>query len=154
MSIEDDIAFLERVPILRRLGAPALRMLAIGAESRDLGAGEVLFHAGDPADGGYVVQRGSLSLQPPRASEDEIIAGPGSLLGELALLAETTQSATARAREAATVMRISRSMFLKVLEGYPEAAHRLRDLIAARTDQWARDIENVRAALTRGGEKR
>jgi hypothetical protein len=45
-------------------------------------------------------------------------------------------------------------MFLKVLEGYPEAAHRLRDLIAARTDQWARDIENVRAALTRGGETR
>ena len=52
MTIEDDIAFLERVPILRRLGAPALRMLAIGAESRDLGPGEVLFHAGDPADGG------------------------------------------------------------------------------------------------------
>ena len=33
MTIEDDIAFLSQVPVLRRLGAPALRILAIGAES-------------------------------------------------------------------------------------------------------------------------
>jgi len=30
MTIEDDIAFLERVPIFRRLGAGGLRILAIG----------------------------------------------------------------------------------------------------------------------------
>ena len=34
MSIEDDIAFIERVPTLRMLGRTALRILAIGAESR------------------------------------------------------------------------------------------------------------------------
>ena len=39
-------------------------------------------------------------------------------------------------------------MFLKMLEGYPDAAQRLREMIAARADQWARDMENVRAALT------
>ena len=36
MSIEDDVALLERVPTLRLLGTPALRMLAIGSEQRDL----------------------------------------------------------------------------------------------------------------------
>ena len=45
-------------------------------------------------------------------------------------------------------MRISRSMFLRMLEGYPDAARRLRELIASRTDQWTREIENVRATLT------
>ena len=34
MTIEDDIAFLERIPSLRLLGRDALRILAIGAESR------------------------------------------------------------------------------------------------------------------------
>ena len=43
-------------------------------------------------------------------------------------------------------------MFLRMLEGYPDAAHRLREMIASRADQWAREIENVRAALTRGNE--
>jgi CRP-like cAMP-binding protein len=154
MTIEDDIALLERVPILRRLGAPALRILAIGAESYRVEPGQVLFTAGEAADGAYIVQAGSFSLRPERAGEPEIIAGPGTLLGESALLAETRRPATAIAREGSTVMRISRAMFLKMLEGYPDAARRLRDVIAARTDQWARDMENVRAALAPGTKPR
>jgi hypothetical protein len=46
------------------------------------------------------------------------------------------------------VLRVSRAMFVKMLEGYPDAAERLRALIAARADEWARDFENVRSALT------
>jgi CRP-like cAMP-binding protein len=150
MTIEDDIAFLERIPILRRLGAPALRILAIGAESYRVEPGQVLFAAGDTADGAYIVQQGSFSLQPDRAGQAEIIAGPGTLLGEAAMLTETKRPATATAREGATVLRISRAMFLKMLEGYPDAARRLREVMAARADQWAREMENVRAALAPG----
>jgi len=152
MTIEDDIAFLERVPILKRLGAGALRILAIGAESYSVQAGQVLFAAGDAADCAYVVQQGSFALQPERASDAELVAGPGSLLGEMALLAETRRPATATAREDATVMRIPRAMFLKMLESYPDAAQRLRELLTARADQWARELDKVRATLARGTE--
>jgi len=152
MTIEDDIAFLERIPILRQLGVPALRILAIGAESYHVEADQVLFTAGEPADGAYIVQRGSFYLQPKRGSEGDIIAGPGTLLGESALLAETARPATATAREGSTVLRISRTMFLKMLEGYPDAAHRLREVMAARADQWAREMENVRASLNPGAK--
>src|ERR1700760_1799531 len=117
MSIDDDIAFLERVPILKRLGIDALRILAIGAENLRLQSGQILFSAGETADGAYVIQRGSFSLKPQRSAETEVIAGPGTLLGESALLAETLRPATATAREASVVLRISRTMFLKMLEG-------------------------------------
>ncbi len=147
MSIENDIAFLDQIPILQRLGAPALRILAIGAEGYRVEAGQVLFRAGDVADGAYVIQQGSFALQ-PRAGKADVVAGPGTLLGESALLAETTRPATATAREDSTVLRISRTMFLKMLEGYPDAARRLRDEIAARADQWTREMENVRAVLS------
>ena len=149
MTIEDDIAFLERVPIFRRLGAGGLRILAIGTESYSLHGGEVLFTQGETADGGYVIQRGSFVLSTDQGKAAEIVAGPGTLLGETALLTETKRPATARAREDATVLRISRSMFTRMLEGFPDAAARLRELFASRTDQWAREIENVRVALTR-----
>src|SRR5262249_40848807 len=42
MTIEDDIAFFERVPTLSILGRQALRILAIGAETRYIHGGEVL----------------------------------------------------------------------------------------------------------------
>jgi CRP-like cAMP-binding protein len=153
MTIEDDIAFLERIPIFRRLGSGALRIVAIGAESYSVETGQVLFTVGETADGGYIIQRGSFSLSAERGNEAEVVAGPGTLLGESALIAETKRPATARAREDSVVLRISRSMFLRMLEGYPDAAQRLRELLASRADQWARDIENVRAALARDGSE-
>lgn len=152
MTIEGDIAFLERIPILRRLGAPALRILAIGTESYRVEPGQILFAAGEAADGAYIVQDGSFSLQPEMAGGAEVVAGPGTLLGESALMAETKRPATATAREPSTVLRISRAMFLKMLESDPGAAQRLRETIAARADEWARDIENVRAALAAAGK--
>jgi CRP-like cAMP-binding protein len=152
MTIEDDIAFLEGIPLLRRLGGPALRILAIGAESYRVEPGQVLFVAGETADGAYIVQDGSFSLQPDTGGAADVIAGPGTLLGESALMAETRRPATATARENSTVLRISRAMFLKMLEGYPDAAQRLREVIAARADEWTRDMENVRAALVAGGK--
>jgi len=148
MSIEDDIAYFERVPTLALLGREALRILAIGAENRYVHGGNVLFHEGEAADGGYVVQEGSFSLAPERNSGLEpVTVGAGTLLGELALITETTRRVTATAQEPSTVIRIPRSLFLKMLEGYPEAAERLREDILRRTDESSRDITRVRVTL-------
>ena len=150
MAIEDEIAFLEQVPLFRRLSGGALRSLAIAAETYSMQPGEVLFAAGEVADGAYIIQQGSVSLKPEKGGADEIIAGPGTLLGETALLARTTRPATATARETSTVLRVSRSTFLKILDSYPEAAQQLRELFVSRTDQWTREMENVRVALKGG----
>ena len=147
MGIEDDIAFIERVPTLHMLGRTALRILAIGAESRYVHQGDVLFHAGDATDCGYVIVDGSFRLQSKSSAVGEVVAGPGTLLGELALIAETRRPATATATEPSTVIRISRSLFLKMLEGYPEAAQILREQIAARALQSASQMRDVRALL-------
>ena len=147
MSIEDDIAFLQRVPSLAVLGREALRILAIGAESRYVHDGMMLFKQGDPADGAYVVQEGSFELGQGNNANDATTVGPGVLIGELALVAETTRSLTATAREPSTVIRIPRQLFLKMLEGYPDAALRLRDAIATRVNDTSRELSRVRAGL-------
>jgi CRP-like cAMP-binding protein len=149
MSINDDISFLERVPMLAQLGGSALRILAIGAESYSVNEGETLFAAGQSADCAYVVQHGSFVVKPEAANGIESIAEPASLLGEAALLIETPRRASATAREDSIVLRISRAMFLKMLETDPEAAQRLRTLFASRADQLARDFEKVHAMLAR-----
>lgn len=148
MALEDDIAFFERVPTFAALGKQALRVLAIGAETRHLASGAVLFYAGELADAGYLVQEGSLLLEPGTFSEGhEFTVGPGTLVGELALLTDTVSSATAIAKEPTTVVRISRNLFRKMLEGYPGAAERLRDLMAARVNSWTKELGTVRRAL-------
>jgi CRP-like cAMP-binding protein len=151
MTIEDDIAFFEQVPTLGVLGRQALRILAIGAESRSLHKGDALFAAGERADCAYVVAEGALRLT-AQGAVGGIRLAAGSLLGELALVIDTRRPGTAVALEPSTVIRISRSLFLKMLEGYPDAAMRLRDYLAERADDAVRDMVSVRKVLAVPGE--
>ena len=146
MSIEDDVALLERVPTLRLLGMASLRMLTIGSEQRDFRRGDLLFAAGDEADAGFVVQHGSFRIGDDNGAET--IAGVGTLIGELALVVAMPRPSTATALEHSTVIRIPRSLFQRVLESDPDAARRLRDAFANRTSQIASDILMAGSKLT------
>ncbi len=151
MSIDDDIAVLERVPMLRALGRVPLRLIALAAETREVRDGEVLFRPGERIDSAYVVQEGRfhLSTDPDQAGK-VIEAGPGAMLGEFAIFAEGAQPLCAKADGACTVIRISRSMFLKILDDDAGAALRLRDYIAERVRQSISDVLQVRYTLDPG----
>jgi CRP-like cAMP-binding protein len=146
MSIEDDVALLERVPTLRLLGVDALRMLAIGSEQRAVARGDMLFKVGDEADAGFVVQRGAFRIEDGAGAETA--AGPGALIGELALIVAMQRPSSAIALEQSSVIRVARSLFQRVLESDPGAARRLRDAFASRSSQLASDILMAGAKLS------
>ena len=146
MSIDDDVVLLERVPTLRLLGRDSLRMLAIGSEQRSIYSGEYLFRQGEEADSGFVVARGAFRVDDGAGAETT--AGPGTLIGELALVVAMQRPSSATAMENSTVIRIARSLFQRVLESDPAAARRLRDEFAARTSQLASDILMAGAKLS------
>jgi CRP-like cAMP-binding protein len=113
-------------------------MLAIGSEQRNVARGEWLFNAGDDADAGFIVQRGAFRVEDGGGAG--IVAGPGALIGELALLVAMQRPSSAMALEPSSVIRVARSLFQRVLESDPAAARRLRDDFANRTSQIASDI--------------
>ena len=145
MTIEDDINFLDRVPTLHILGQEALRILAISAESIRVQGGEMLFEEGEPADSGYVVMHGAIMLQSTRerTARDGAIARPGSLIGEMALIVDSTRPATATAMESSMLLRISRGVFLRMLEGEPGAADALRRMISQRVSAALDELDLV-----------
>jgi CRP-like cAMP-binding protein len=146
MALEDDIEFLGRIPTLHLLGAEALRILAISVETIRLLRGEILFEEGQPADGGYVVVDGELVLQNAndRKGEEPIKARRGTLIGETAMIAETLRPSTAIASESTIVFRIPRVVFIRILEGEPQAATALRRLIGTRVARVMQDLDIVR----------
>ena len=149
MSIEDDIGFFQRVPTLGLLSRQALRVLAIGAQSRYVHGGEILFKAGERADGAFVIQEGRFLLSPGGAGDgQDAQVGPFTLLGEMALVAaDARRPATATAVEPATVVFISRILFLKMLDSFPESARKLRDLFVGRLNETTTDLGTIRAVL-------
>lgn len=154
MSIEDDIDLLARVPTFSVLGHEALRVLAIGADSRTLREGEVLCREGEPSDAGFVVEEGVLTAQPRNPELPPILMPRGTLVGELSLLIEMPRPATVTAREPSSVMRIARPLFLKMLQGYPEVAERLRRTLVERTQQMTSELGAVGVVFNLGAAPR
>ena len=95
-----------------------------------------------------VVQRGAFRVTLEDGSSAETIAGPGTLIGELALIVPMQRPATAVSLEFSTAIRIARIMFSRLLESDPAAARRLRDELAGRTSQIASDILMAGAKLS------
>ncbi len=145
MALDDDIFFLSRIATFRVLGPDALRVLAISAEKIHLRAGDVLFEEGDPADSAYVIAVGAIRLK--RASDQDdsepVVVEEGALLGESALMVETDRPASAIAVQPSTLFKVSRGVFLRMLESDLEAAVNLRDMISRRVKAAIHDLDAV-----------
>jgi CRP-like cAMP-binding protein len=143
MALDEDIVFLGRIPTFRVLGREAMRILAISAQTVELLGGEQLFEEGEPADGAYVVVRGAVELKSVGERTGSMVARKGTLIGETALIVFTIRPATATALEPTTLLRIPRSVFLRTLEGEPDSAEALRDMMQARLRSTLDDLDLV-----------
>ena len=133
MALDDDIRLLSGVPLFASFTPDQLRLLAFGAENMRLAQGQMLYEAGAHADGAFVVAAGSVGLFREDAEGERIIlasVGPGAMLGELALIADAVRPTGAMAVEETELVRLSRRLFHRILQEYPELAAALRDHIA------------------------
>lgn len=141
MALQDDVRNLASHPTLRDLDPEALRLIAFTAETRILRAGDVLFRQGDTSDGGYIVLSGGIALE--TGIGPAVIVRPPALIGDAALIAETVRPATALAREPSSVLKISRTLFRRVLSEYPDSALRLRQTLAVRLLGLQRELQSI-----------
>ena len=128
MALNDDIRLLSQVPLFRELEADQLRLLAFGAERRSIPVGQELFREGSPAECAFVVASGVfqlLSADRPGNVKVNTTAGPGTLLSELALVTMVERKFTAMAGEDSEVLRITRSLFHRLLEEYPQVGQKV-----------------------------
>ncbi|WP_417687449.1 Crp/Fnr family transcriptional regulator [Roseibium sp.] len=134
MSLAQDIAILQQIPMLTDFADDQLRLLAFSAESMDYRSGMTLFDEGERADGGMVIAEGKVSLQ--RRGEDGFeeldVVPTGTLLGEMSMLVDTTRPCRAVAVGAVRVIRIRRALFKRMIQEYPELAQRLFEAHANR----------------------
>jgi CRP-like cAMP-binding protein len=141
VSLDDDVRRLANVRPFTAFPREALQMLAFSCAKRRLGAGELLFSAGDPADRAYFVLEGEILLS---AEGQERRAGMGAVIGESALLVETTRPADAAAARDSLLLEIPRETFRRVLPEFPEAAAKIHRAAAARSRMLVSQLEAIR----------
>ncbi len=141
MSLDSDVRRLAATRPFNVLPREAVQLLAFSCEKRRLKAEIPLFSFGDPADSAYFVLEGEILLV---ANSDERRVGPGVLIGETALLADTQRGADARASCDSTVLKIPRETFWRILTEFPDAAARVQAGAATRVRALFAELEAVR----------
>ena len=151
MSLNTDIELLHQVPFFTDFNDDQLRLLAFGAETRVYRAKQVIFRQGDLADSGFVLIEGQarLTISKDGVDQQSQILSKGSLIGEMALLAETRRGAMAAAIDDVKVIQIRRVLFRRVMDEYPELAAQVHDRLSTRLNNMVQDLEQIRSMLDR-----
>jgi len=145
VGLDDDIAILSAAPLFGFMGRDALRLLSFAAERRTLAVGDRLFAHGEPADGGFVVMSGTLTLTPRGAQAIPVTVGRSSLIGRLALFQRGERPCDADAASPAEVVRITPTLMRRVLEEFPESAQAIHAELAADLAAFAGDLVGMSA---------
>lgn len=149
MTLDQDVDLLQHIPLFSGFPPEQLRLIAFSAEPMRLPAGTALFREGAQADTGFVIVSGSVELisTAPDGPQGATIAGPGALIGELALLCPTTRPASATTLEPTELMVVSRRLLRRMLEEYPDMAERLRQALSDRLATMNAELARTRARL-------
>jgi CRP-like cAMP-binding protein len=133
--------------LLSVLPAELSAALFAAARPHRLKADQMLFTAGDPGDGCYRVEQGLLkvSMVSPSGGERILaILGPGTLVGELAMIDAQPRSASVTAVRDSELSFISRTAFEAVAHTHPDVYRHIVKLLVQRL----RDTNTVVAAMS------
>ncbi|GCE49098.1 CRP/FNR family transcriptional regulator [Thermosporothrix hazakensis] len=127
---------LARVELFSTLSPKELKDLAKSGQERTYPAGSVLFKQGDAGSGLYIIKSGKVRIEqaihPDRAEETLGTAGPGDVLGEMALLDDLPRSASVTAEEDVTAFLLPVWEFRNFLRSHPDIALKMLAVLSRR----------------------
>jgi CRP-like cAMP-binding protein len=124
VSIKEEVDLLRRIPLFANVEPSKLKLLAFTSERIAFEAGHILFNQGDTGDAAYIVIEGEAEVlvNGPVGRIQVAVLGRNAIVGEIAILCDVPRTATIRARERLVCLRISKELFLRLLNEFPQIA--------------------------------
>jgi CRP-like cAMP-binding protein len=129
---DDRIELIRETPLFENLSRRELARVARIVEEQELEAGTELITEGAPGDTFFVVVEGELDVR--RRGRRVARLGPGSFVGEIALLSRAPRVATVTAATALRVLALDGDDFVGLLDSIPELWLKVARALAERID--------------------
>ena len=146
MALETNAELLGRVPICQGLSEEQLSAVAAKGNKTYFAEGASLIKAGDKGDVGYLILTGLAITEPEAESglEAELLE-PGTLVGEIAMLVESTHTLNVKAKVRVRALAIHRADLYELMETNPAIAHHFSQKLIDRLIALASDLREVDA---------
>ena len=149
MSITTAVSALRSTKLFSQLGEDKLNVLAFGAERLRFQDGDTLIEPGMVPPECHIILRGHVNV---RAGSDlngyrARSVGPGSAVGEMALLTNKPNTVLAVAETSGEALVVGRTLFERMLEDFPEIIVVLRDTLAEQIRSSISHMADLESAL-------
>jgi CRP/FNR family cyclic AMP-dependent transcriptional regulator len=137
---------LQQVEIFQGLSEEELAALAATSSSRSFPKNTVVIHENDPADSLFIIESGKVKVYCSDKNGKEFIMntqGEGDYFGELALLDDSTRSASVRTVEKSSFCIIFKDDFNRVLDEHPKIARKLIRNLSQRVRKLTGDVKSL-----------
>jgi CRP/FNR family transcriptional regulator, cyclic AMP receptor protein len=138
------IELLENLPIFGGLARAQLGSIVDAASKAFFEAGDNLITKDQPGDTAYLIMTGSarcVHFPGTPAAGDEI--EPGSLVGELAMLADTVHAMTVQAKVRVRALALRREALRRIMVRDPVIAQQISDNLLARLQTFASELRRL-----------
>jgi CRP-like cAMP-binding protein len=148
MSIHEEVEMLKAVPIFSKVEPAKLKLLAFTGERLTFDAGQELFHQGDMGDAMYVILSGSADvlIDTPGGSLKVAELQRNGFVGEMAILCDVPRTATIKAHEKVTALKIPKEMFFRIVAEFPQVAIEIMRELAHRVEDMNVQLREAKAA--------
>jgi len=137
---------LQQVELFQGLTTMELEALVSSSSSRSFPKNTVVIHENDPADSLFIIESGRVKVYCSDKNGKEFIMNTqseGDYFGELALLDDSSRSASVRTVEKSNFCIIYKDDFNRVLEDHPNIARKLIQNLAARVRKLTADVKSL-----------
>jgi len=121
-----------------RLTKDLVDMLKTRGMEVDFGLGDTIVEEGKEADDIYIIEKGYVNVFKRDPIGNEVLvgtAGPGSIIGEAGIFADTDRTATVKAVSDVKAIRFSREEFLHVISEFPQVSYYIISVLVKRLAQ-------------------
>ncbi len=148
MSVRADAETFRGIPIFAGCDPVHLQLLAFSSVRQAFAAGDVVIKQGMRGGAAYLILNGRADV----AAGDVKVgsAGPGAMLGEVAMIGDAAYAVTARASEPLTAARIDRSLFMRIASEYPEFGTAVFAALSRKLDGALDDLTQVQDLFDKG----
>ncbi len=151
MSLDQDIELLSQVALFEEFHTEHLRLLAFGANKITVQPGSEIFHYGATADSGYIISYGTVEILSGNQEDGKIFGafGRASLIGELAMISKSKRNTTAIAKDEVELIEITRILFRRILQEYPDLAINIHAKISSNVQNFIARLQHIQRELDR-----
>ncbi|MEH6402357.1 MAG: cyclic nucleotide-binding domain-containing protein [Sneathiella sp.] len=154
MSLREEVETLRQIPLFAKVDPSKVKLLAFTSERVTFQPDDVVCQQGEMGDAAYVIMEGraDVIVNTPSGPITVATMQKNDVVGEIAILINIPRTATIKAASELTTLRITKDVFFRMINEFPEMSVEMMRVLAERLVRTTEELQKAKESLQKNEE--